>query len=88
MVSAFDLPLKTQVLLYGGFLLAGFSSATWYYCYSRVRSIGVRIGLKREVWPAYRRERNKHGWPAWPLYVFWPLFIAGWALILLGAIRL
>lgn len=57
----------------------------------RMLSIGDKwIFLKGGLfnYNEYLAAAKKHEWPKWPFYYFWPLFIAGIALLLIGVIRL
>ena len=77
-----------KLIVFVGICLIGVSSAIWYYVYSCLREVGININWKPDLFPAYRHNRAKHGWPAWPIYAYWPLLIAGFILFAFGAIRL
>ena len=80
--------MTAKLLLFVAICVLGSSSAMWYEMYSRLRKVGINIVMKDQVLPHYLRNRKKHGWPVWPAYLQWPLFIAGVVLFIMGVVRL
>jgi len=53
----------------------------------RMAGKGHRIGLMKGGnfdYSEYHKVRTKYGWPAWPVYVMWALYVFGIAFLIAG----
>ena len=82
---------ETKILLYVGIFLLGGFAAVHYYLYLRLRDIGINKTifdfLLVTVPIEYLRNREKHGWPVWPVFLMWGLLLAGVLIFVAGVFR-
>ncbi len=54
----------------------------------RMAGKGHRIGLMKRGnfdYREYHKFRAKYGWPAWPVYLMWALYVLGIAFLIAGS---
>ena len=81
---------RNQWILFGSLSIIFCSAADWYM---RIRmwSIGDKwVFMKGGLfnYKDYARASAAHGWPKWPYYSFWPLFLVGIVLLGVGVSKL
>jgi ABC-type uncharacterized transport system permease subunit len=73
-------------LVLAGVLIVTASALDWTFR-ERMASIGYRkaflLGGALD-YAEYHKSRQRHGWPAWPVYVMWALYICGIGLLIAG----
>jgi hypothetical protein len=81
-------PMIPKFLLYLGVSLVGMSSAIYMHLYFRLRSVGINRHIWPDVLSEYLRSRKNHDWPAWPAYLYWPLFLIGFVILAVGVFHI
>jgi hypothetical protein len=79
-------PLGMVFLILAGILIG---AGAVLDCIFRFRM--ARIGYRKPLlqggafnYAQYHQVRERHGWPAWPVYLMWALMICGIALLIAG----
>jgi hypothetical protein len=84
--------IETKGLLYAGIFMLGAFAIMHYYLYLRLRDIGIKKTIFDFLLVAvpveYLRNRAKHGWPVWPVYLMLVLLLAGISVFVIGVSRL